>query len=104
MLEKWLLERLVDEARLLGDAFRRCEPAAPVPDLEWDARNVAAHTGAVQRWAADVVTRRLPTNERGGASAFWPTGANDARLAEWLVEGAALLLSGQPQGRQQAFS
>ena len=93
MLEKWLLERFVDEARLLGDAFRCCEPAAPVPGLEWDARTVAAHTGAVHRWAADVVTRRLPTNERGGASAFWPTGANDARLAEWLDEGAALLLA-----------
>ncbi len=91
--EEILLERLVTEARLLVNAFGCCDPAAPVPGLEWDARTVATHVGAVHRWAADIVARRLATNESGGSAAFWPPDANDARLARWLDDGAALLIA-----------
>lgn len=42
-----LLAHLVDEARLLADAFARCDPAAPVPGLDWDAQTVVMHIGAV---------------------------------------------------------
>lgn len=44
-----LLTHLVDEARLLANAFARCDPAAPVPGLAWDAQTVVMHTGAVHR-------------------------------------------------------
>lgn len=88
-----LTGHLVDEARLLVDAFARCDPAAPVPGLEWDVRTVVTHTGAVHRWAGDIVARRLATNETGGSVAFWPRGVNNARLAGWLTEGAALLVT-----------
>ena len=59
MLEEILLERFVEEVRLLGHAFACCKPAVPVPGLEWDARTVVAHVGAVHRWARDIVARRL---------------------------------------------
>lgn len=88
-----LLDYLVEEAQLLVDAFGWCDQAAPVPGLEWDARMVAAHVGAVHRWAADIVARRLMTNESGGSAAFWPPDADDAWLAGWLDEGAALLVA-----------
>lgn len=88
-----LLDALVGEVRLLVDAFEGCQPNASVPGLEWDARTVAAHTGAVHRWAADVVARRLETNETGGSPAFRPHAMKDAQLARWLEEGGANLVS-----------
>ena len=57
------------------------------------ARTVVAHTGAVHRWARDIVARRLVTDELGGAAAFWPTDMDDARLDRWLDEGATLLIA-----------
>ena len=59
---------------------------ALVPGLTWDVRTVAVHTGSVHRWAADVVRRRLPTNETGG-SRVRPDVLDDADLAGWLTEG-----------------
>lgn len=88
-----LLTHLVDEARLLADAFARCDPAAPVPGLVWDAQTVVMHTGAVHRWAADIVARSLGTSEAGGSTGFWPSVADAPRLAVWLDEGAAILIS-----------
>jgi uncharacterized protein (TIGR03083 family) len=88
-----LLTRLGDEARMLADAFERSDPAAPVPGLDWDIRTVVTHTGAVHRWAADIVARRLPTNETVGSIAFWPPGSDDQQLAAWFAEGAAALSS-----------
>jgi uncharacterized protein (TIGR03083 family) len=88
-----LLGHLVDEARLLGDAFARGDPSAPVPGLDWDARTVFAHTGAVHRWATDIVARTLASNETGGSIAFWPEAMDDRRLAVWFNEGASLLVS-----------
>jgi len=88
-----LLAHLVDEARLIADAFARCDPAAPVPGLDWDAQTVVMHTGAVHRWAADIVARSLGTNETGGSMAFSPAVADAPRLAVWLDEGVAILIS-----------
>jgi len=88
-----LLAHLVDEARLLADAFARCDPAAPVPGLDWDAQTVVRHIGAVHRWAADIVARGLATNETGGSIAFWPSVTDGPRLAVWLDEGVAILMS-----------
>ena len=92
-LETMLLERLVEEAELLSHTLRRCDPSARVPGLEWDARTVAAHTGAVHRWAADIVARGLATNETGGSAAFMPADVDDALLPDWLDEGAVLLVA-----------
>ena len=88
-----LLAHLVDEAQLLADAFARCDPAAPVPGLDWDAQTVVMHTGAVHRWAADIVARSLGTNETGGSMAFSPAVADVSRLAAWLDEGVTILIS-----------
>lgn len=88
-----LLARLIDEAGLLAEAFRCCDPAAPVPGLDWDAQTVVMHTGAVHRWAADIVARNLETNETGGSLAFWPSVVDGQRLAAWLDEGAAILIA-----------
>ena len=88
-----LLAHLVDQSRILADTFDRCDSAAPVPGLEWDARTVITHTGAVHRWAADIVARELATNETGGSEAFWPTASNDQHLAVWFGEGAAALIA-----------
>lgn len=94
MTDEMLLDRLVEEASLLADTLRACDPAAPVPGLDWDVRTLAAHTGAVHRWAADIVVRRLATNETGGSAAFWPANVDDASLPDWLDEGAALIVAG----------
>lgn len=88
-----LLASLATEARLLSDAVARCHPSAPVPGLDWDALAVVAHTGAVHRWAADIVARRLATNETGGSSTFAPSAQDVSRLRDWLDEGVATLLS-----------
>ncbi len=91
--DEQLLAYLAAEARLLADAFARCDPAARVPGLDWDAQTVVMHTGAVHRWAADIVARGLKTNETGGSIAFWPSAVDASRLAVWLDEGAATLIS-----------
>lgn len=99
--EEELLQSLVDEAARLVEAVRGCDLSAPVPGLAWDARTVATHTGAVHRWAADIVARALPSNETGGSDAFFPDGLDDAELPAWLERGAASLvtvLSAAPAG------
>lgn len=91
--DETLLAHLVDEARLLGEAFARCDPRAPAPGLAWDAQTVIMHTGAVHRWATDIVVRRAATNETGGSSAFWPLAADASRLGVWFDEGVDILIS-----------
>ncbi len=91
--DEQLLAHLVDEARLLADAFTRCNPTRPVPGLDWDAQTVLMHTGAVHRWAADIVARGLQTNETGGSTAFWPSGVNAPPVGIWWDEGVAILLA-----------
>ena len=88
-----LLTHLADQARLLADAFTLSDPAALVPGLEWDVRTVITHTGAVHRWAADIVARALPTDETGGSIAFWPPESDDQQLAAWFGDGAAALVA-----------
>ena len=91
--DEQLLAHLVDEAGLLSEAFARCDPHAPVPGLDWDAKTVLLHTGGVHRWAADIVARRLQSDETGGSAAFWPSGTGTSSLSTWLDEGVAILLS-----------
>jgi uncharacterized protein (TIGR03083 family) len=85
------LAALRTEGDRLVAAVRGADLAAIVPGLAWDVRTVATHTGAVHRWAADLVRRRLATNETGGSVAFWPDGLPDADLAGWLAEGVEVL-------------
>jgi uncharacterized protein (TIGR03083 family) len=87
------LAALRAEGRRLVDVVRTADLDAAVPGLEWDVRTVAVHTGAVHRWAADVVHRRLATNETGGSSAFAPAGLSDGDLPGWLAEGLEALVS-----------
>lgn len=91
--DETLLVHLEREVTMLGEAFAHGDPQAAVPGLSWDAQTVLTHTGAVHRWSADIVARRTPTNETGGSSAFWPSGADLSRLGAWFDEGAATLLS-----------
>ncbi len=56
------------------------------PGLAWSGREVLAHTGAVHRWAADIVSRSLRTNETGGSQAFAWTGP-DEELTDWFQQG-----------------
>ncbi len=91
--DELLLVRLAAEARVLAEAVARCAPSAPVPGLGWDAQTVVAHTGAVHRWAADIVARSLATNETGGSAAFAPSVREVSRLHDWLDEGVAILIS-----------
>lgn len=81
-----LLDRLADEGRRLVAAHRLGSPDAMVPGLSWSARDVVAHTGAVHRWAADIVSRRLSTNETGGSQAFAWTGPEE-ELTDWFQAG-----------------
>ncbi|WP_375424686.1 maleylpyruvate isomerase N-terminal domain-containing protein [uncultured Friedmanniella sp.] len=85
-VDEALLDRLAAEGRRLVEAYRLGSPEARVPGLVWSAREVVAHTGAVHRWAADIVARALPTNETGGSQAFARTGP-DETLTEWFLEG-----------------
>lgn len=84
------LAALRTEVDRLVDAVRVADLDAGVPGLAWDVRTVATHTGAVHRWAADIVRRRLPAPSSSSA-AFEPDGLPDADLPGWLVAGAAEL-------------
>ena len=87
------LAALRTEGDLLVAAVGGADLDAVVPGLTWDVRTVATHTGAVHRWAADVVRRGLLTNETGGSVAFWPEGLVDTDLPGWLAEGLDALVS-----------
>jgi uncharacterized protein (TIGR03083 family) len=87
------LAALRTEGDRLAAAVRGADLDAVVPGLTWDVRTVATHTGAVHRWAADIVRRGLPTNETGGSVAFWPGGLADADLPGWLAEGLDALVA-----------
>lgn len=85
------LAALRTEGDRLVAAVRGADLDAPVPGLTWDVRTVARHTGAVHRWAADVVRRRLPV-PTGSSAAFAPQGVPDADLADWLADGLDALV------------
>lgn len=88
-----LLTRITEDADLMVTAAERAGWDTPVPGLDWDVRTVVVHTGAVHRWAADIVRRALATNETGGSSAFWPAGLTDPDLPGWIRDGAATLVT-----------
>ncbi len=85
----------VDRLRAAGDrlvvAVRDADPSAPVPGLAWPVGEVARHTGAVHRWAADIVRQRWPDNRTGGSRAFLPPAGGPADLGVWLTEGVDAL-------------
>jgi uncharacterized protein (TIGR03083 family) len=87
------LVHLANDGQLMLAGLARCDPAAPVPGLEWNAFRVVTHTGAVHRWAADIVRRALPTNETGGSAAFSPGDVGIDQLPEWFGEGVNNLIS-----------
>ena len=64
------LDRLTTDGALLARAARTADLAAPVPGLEWTVRDVVAHAGAVHRWCADLVARRLVGDETGGSASL----------------------------------
>lgn len=84
--EDALLGQLASEGRRLAEVFRLGSPETTVPGLVWSAREVVLHTGAVHRWATDIVSRSLPTNEAGGSQAFAWSGS-DETLTDWFLEG-----------------
>lgn len=84
------LDRLTTDGALLARAARTADLAAPVPGLEWTVRDVVAHAGAVHRWCADLVARRLVGDETGG-SAHFRTDRPDAALVDWFAEGLTAL-------------
>ncbi len=88
-----MLDRISVDGELLLVAAARAGWDTPVPGLAWDVRTVVTHTGAVHRWAADIVRRALPTNETGGSSAFWPTNEADSDLRYWDRQGLDELIS-----------
>lgn len=77
----------------LVEAVGGADLDAPVPGLDWSVREVAVHTGAVHRWAADIIGRRLPDNRTGGSKAFLPTDLADPDLPAWLFEGVIGLVA-----------
>jgi len=86
-----LLGQLASDGSLLIDAAARAGWDAPAPGLQWNVRQVVAHTGAVHRWAADIVRRQLPADETGGSAAFQPDLA-DAELPAWFRDGLTALV------------
>lgn len=86
-----LLAELESHGQALAVAARELD--RPVAGLEWCVREVVVHTGAVHRWAADIVRRRLPANETGGSRAFHPDPAvPDADLGSWYLAALADLV------------
>lgn len=79
-----LLTQITDDAHLLVAAAERAGWDAPVPGLEWDVRTVVTHTGAVLRWAADIVRRAMATTDvpTGTRADAVVTGSSDA-LYRW---------------------
>lgn len=86
-----LLARLTVEGELLVRAAAAGDPDARVGGLDWTVRDVVVHTGAVHRWATDIVRRALPRNETGGSLAFHPELDEWADVLDWLRTGLAEL-------------
>lgn len=88
-----LLEFLIADGPRLVAAARSAGWDAPVPGLDWTVREVVVHTGAVHRWAADLVGRALAANETGGSRAFHPDDALTGEpLADWFADAHHLLV------------
>jgi uncharacterized protein (TIGR03083 family) len=88
-----LIERLeADGARLADVAAGTDRDAwdATAPGTELTLREVVVHTGCVHRWSADIVRRRLTTDETGGSATFRPSLADDDVVA-WFRAGLAAL-------------
>lgn len=84
------LAALRTEGDRLVAAVRGADLDVRVPGLEWDVRTVAGHTGAVHRWASDIVRRQRPVPVSSSAP-FEPDGVPDADLADWLALGVEAL-------------
>lgn len=87
-----LLGHLESEGERFTATLTGADPAAAVPGTEWDLRTLAQHTGAVHRWATDVIERGLATNETGGSAAF-RRDLPDDELRDWFAGGHAALVA-----------
>lgn len=87
-----LITTLDAEGSLLARTFVGADWDSPVPGTDWDLATLVAHTGAVHRWATDIVARQLTRNETGGSATFRPDVTGE-ELAEWFREGLAALVA-----------
>lgn len=87
-----LVDHLESEGSRLIAELATAEWGAAVPGTDWDLRTVVLHTGAVHRWATDIVVRGLATNETGGSRAFHEP-IDDAGLGSWFEAGHSTLVA-----------
>ncbi|HVY10409.1 MAG TPA: maleylpyruvate isomerase family mycothiol-dependent enzyme [Mycobacteriales bacterium] len=86
------IEELEREGRALADAAAAAGLTASVPGCpEWDVRDLVAHIGYVQRWAAAVVAGRLDGAKGDADAAVGPTPDGDDVL-DWYREGHVALV------------
>jgi uncharacterized protein (TIGR03083 family) len=85
-------DALVEQGRLLGDVMRVADPATPVPTCPgWVLRQLLAHVGRGDRWAAEIVRTGGPVDTRSVADGRAPD--DPARAGDWLRAGAELLIA-----------
>lgn len=81
-------------ARTLADIVRTENPDLPIPTCpDWSLRDLAAHLGRVQRWAAEIVRTRAA--QRISFDAVPDSRCPDERAAQpaWLADGAERMIS-----------
>lgn len=87
-----LVDQLDSEGQRLIAGLAAADLGAAVPGTDWDVRSVVVHTGAVHRWATDIVVRELASNETGGSAAFREK-VGDEDLAAWFLAGHSALVA-----------
>ncbi|MCO1659663.1 maleylpyruvate isomerase family mycothiol-dependent enzyme [Pseudonocardia humida] len=82
---------LVEQGRLLADVIRVSDPATPVSTCPgWTLRQLVAHVGRGDRWAAAIVAGGEPVQFRDVPDGRAPQDPADA--GAWLRDGARLLI------------
>lgn len=87
-----LVNQLESEGRRLVASLATADWSVAVPGTDWDLRTVVLHTGAVHRWATDILVRGLTTNETGGSRAFHEP-ISDEDLSDWVEAGHTKLVA-----------
>ncbi len=94
------VEALWLEGQRMADAIAATSPDTPVPTCPgWAVRDLVRHTGAVHRWATEIVA--APRTEAWGVgldevAGTWPP---DAELVEWFRSGHAGLMQALSDAR-----
>jgi uncharacterized protein (TIGR03083 family) len=87
------LAHLDADGRRLAEAAGRAGWDARVPGLDWNVRDLVAHTGGIHRWAADAVANaRQSLFDTEASRAVGSAPPVDA-LLDWFAEGHAALLA-----------